>query len=240
MPTAVSTLPPGGSTGLSQFGDRTVNFVCQALRADWGCFYLLDAAAHPFAFRPRGVPQELYLGYIEHDMWRSDALHPRHLKLQDRRRFALLNDPRIDFPPEERRRYWRFLSSFGARYAGEMVFCHQGRAVAGLSLIWRKKSAPPDSVGLGLSVQSYVEFNIGSQCTAPPIAGEWSHSLTPREQEVARLTCCGCTNADIARRLNITLATVKTHLIHVFGKTGVSNRAALVNRILSEALSRQP
>jgi DNA-binding CsgD family transcriptional regulator len=152
--------------------------------------------------------------------------------MRDPRRFAFVDDPRLRFPARELQRYCSFLRAFGVRHAGEMVFRHEGRAVAGLSLIW-KKSALPDSVGLGLSVQSYVEFNIGSLSSTAPVAGESSLGLTPREQEVAQLACRGCTNSDIARRLHIGLATVKTHLIHIFGKIGVSNRAALVSRMLS-------
>ena len=231
----VSALPRRGSTWLSQFGDRTVDFVCESLRAEWGCFYLLDADTNPFAFHPRGIPTEFRLAYIEHGMDRSDPLHPRRLAARDHR-FTLIDDPRLEIPARERRQFWRLLHSFGARDAAEMVFWHQQRPVAGLSLIWRKKSARADSVGLGHSVQSYVEFNIASQWTAVPAQDELrpGFGLTRRERDVAQLACCGCTNAEIARRLNIGLATVKTHLINIFGKTCVTNRAGLVNRMLTE------
>jgi DNA-binding CsgD family transcriptional regulator len=51
--------------------------------------------------------------------------------------------------------------------------------------------------------------------------------------EIVRLVCDGLTNAQIARCLNIGLATVKTHLLHIFEKLGVRTRAALVSRCLS-------
>lgn len=37
-------------------------------------------------------------------------------------------------------------------------------------------------------------------------------SLSERQQEVAALACLGCTNAEIATRLDISLETVKTHI----------------------------
>lgn len=53
-------------------------------------------------------------------------------------------------------------------------------------------------------------------------------TLSPRELEVLRLIARGATNRDIAGKLFITEATVKTHLLHVFAKLGVKDRAAAV------------
>jgi predicted ATPase/class 3 adenylate cyclase/DNA-binding CsgD family transcriptional regulator len=52
-------------------------------------------------------------------------------------------------------------------------------------------------------------------------------SLTPAERDVIRLVAEGLRNADIADRLFVSPATVKTHLAHVFTKLGVSTRAEL-------------
>jgi DNA-binding CsgD family transcriptional regulator len=53
-------------------------------------------------------------------------------------------------------------------------------------------------------------------------------SLTPTEREVVRLVADGLSNPDIADRLFISRATVKTHLAHVFTKLDVISRAPLV------------
>lgn len=58
-----------------------------------------------------------------------------------------------------------------------------------------------------------------------PSAG-WP-SLTPTELDVVALVSEGLTNPQIAERLFMSRATVKTHLSHVFDKLGVSNRAEL-------------
>ncbi|MCU1450529.1 MAG: hypothetical protein JWP02_2699, partial [Acidimicrobiales bacterium] len=52
-------------------------------------------------------------------------------------------------------------------------------------------------------------------------------SLTPTETDVVRLIAEGLTNPDIAARLFVSRATVKTHLVHVFAKLGVATRSEL-------------
>ncbi|GAA4829802.1 response regulator transcription factor [Luteimicrobium xylanilyticum] len=52
--------------------------------------------------------------------------------------------------------------------------------------------------------------------------------LSPRELEVLRLVAAGATNRSAARQLFISEATVKTHLLHLYEKLGVRDRAAAV------------
>jgi DNA-binding NarL/FixJ family response regulator len=60
--------------------------------------------------------------------------------------------------------------------------------------------------------------------------------LSAREVEVLRLVAKGGTNADIGRALHISEATVKTHLLRVFGKLGVSDRTAAVTTAMAHHL----
>jgi DNA-binding CsgD family transcriptional regulator len=52
--------------------------------------------------------------------------------------------------------------------------------------------------------------------------------LTAREIDVAELVGRGATNAEIARSLHVSEATVKTHLLRTFAKVGVRSRTQLV------------
>jgi DNA-binding NarL/FixJ family response regulator len=52
--------------------------------------------------------------------------------------------------------------------------------------------------------------------------------LSQREREVLSLVARGSTNKEAAKKLFISEATVKTHLIHVYAKLGVNDRAAAV------------
>jgi DNA-binding NarL/FixJ family response regulator len=52
--------------------------------------------------------------------------------------------------------------------------------------------------------------------------------LSEREVEVLGLVARGATNREAARQLFISEATVKTHLLHIYAKLGVGDRAAAV------------
>jgi two-component system, NarL family, nitrate/nitrite response regulator NarL len=52
--------------------------------------------------------------------------------------------------------------------------------------------------------------------------------LSAREQEILVLIADGQTAPQIARRLHLSTATVKTHLLHLYEKLGVTERAAAV------------
>ncbi len=54
--------------------------------------------------------------------------------------------------------------------------------------------------------------------------------LTSRELEVLRLLCKGLSNPEIAEKLFIANSTVKSHIHHIFGKFGVSNRPQAIVR----------
>ncbi len=80
------------------------------------------------------------------------------------------------------------------------------------------------------------EFSRLSRDAAPGAPAD-SH-LTDREVEVLRLVARGASNQEIARALHVSQATVKSHLIHIFGKLGVSDRTAAVTVALERGILR--
>jgi DNA-binding NarL/FixJ family response regulator len=63
--------------------------------------------------------------------------------------------------------------------------------------------------------------------------------LSERELEVLQLVSEGASNSEIASRLHISQATVKSHLVHIFGKLGVTDRTAAVTTALQRGILRQ-
>jgi pimeloyl-ACP methyl ester carboxylesterase/DNA-binding CsgD family transcriptional regulator len=60
-----------------------------------------------------------------------------------------------------------------------------------------------------------------------------SAQLSPREAEVLRLVAEGCTNAEVAERLVLSVRTVERHLLNAYRKLGVRGRAEAVAHLLS-------
>ncbi|HEY8306284.1 MAG TPA: response regulator transcription factor [Lapillicoccus sp.] len=84
----------------------------------------------------------------------------------------------------------------------------------------------------------------GQPVLAPSVAGRLigqvrrgpDSALSPREVEILRLVAAGTTNRETARRLLISEATVKTHLLHLYEKLGVNDRAAAVSEAYQRGL----
>lgn len=61
-------------------------------------------------------------------------------------------------------------------------------------------------------------------CGKKAISSKTADTLSEREREVLRAMADGLTNKEIASKLCISSATVKTHVLNIFGKLGVSSR----------------
>lgn len=62
--------------------------------------------------------------------------------------------------------------------------------------------------------------------------------LSPREQDVMLLMAQGLSNQEVAERLVISLATVKTHVRHILQRLGVEDRSQAVIQALHRGLIR--
>jgi DNA-binding NarL/FixJ family response regulator len=100
------------------------------------------------------------------------------------------------------------------------------------------KAAPQEEIIAG--IRSVAR---GEVALAPAIAAklvkrvtEPSITLSPREREVLALVAQGESNPSIARRLFLSEATVKTHLLHVFEKLEVGDRTRAVTRAMELGL----
>jgi DNA-binding NarL/FixJ family response regulator len=89
------------------------------------------------------------------------------------------------------------------------------------------------------AVQRHVVAAVAGADPAAEAGQELPDGLTPREAEVVALIAEGLANPEIAARLFITEATVKSHINHVFGKTGVRDRAQAVTYAYRNGLAPQ-
>jgi DNA-binding NarL/FixJ family response regulator len=73
--------------------------------------------------------------------------------------------------------------------------------------------------------------------TADPSRSDLPDGLTPSEAEVLSLIAAGLSNNEIAERLVVTEATVKSHVNHLFAKIGARDRAQAVTYAYQHGLA---
>lgn len=82
-----------------------------------------------------------------------------------------------------------------------------------------------DHAVLDPAVQRHLVDAIAGESAPRP---SFPDGLTPREAEVLALMAGGLSNAEIAARLTVSEATVKSHVNHLFAKVGARDRAQAV------------
>jgi len=102
------------------------------------------------------------------------------------------------------------------------------------------KDAPPEQLAAGIRTVASGDALLAPSVTRrliegfirrPPVhrvEGDGLGELTPREREVLQLLGQGLSNAEIARELYVSEATVKTHVARVFSKLGLRDRVHAV------------
>jgi len=93
------------------------------------------------------------------------------------------------------------------------------------------KEVKPDAIVEGITRAAAGETVLAPDLAARVLKGMRSPlpKLTDRERDVLRLLATGATNREIARTLFVTEATVKSHLVHIFGKLGVDGRSRAIH-----------
>jgi DNA-binding NarL/FixJ family response regulator len=95
------------------------------------------------------------------------------------------------------------------------------------------------------AVQRHVVAALAEDCAthghaSEPAAPSLPDDLTPREAEVLVLIAEGLTNAQIAERLVVSPTTIKSHINHLFAKTGLRDRAQAVNYAYRTGIATPP
>ena len=116
----------------------------------------------------------------------------------------------------------------------EYSYLSRARAI-GVESFWYKE-------GQRESLMEIMERTMNGESIYPDATTELrlglasSYDFTERELEVLREMTGGDTNQEIAERLHMSVATVKTHILNMLGKTGFRNRTELAVRARESGL----
>ncbi|GLX47934.1 DNA-binding response regulator [Streptomyces hygroscopicus subsp. hygroscopicus] len=111
----------------------------------------------------------------------------------------------------------------------------------GEEIVRAVESVLSGEAGLSPSVQRRLLERLSQAEPQPlPAAPAPPDGLTTRETEVLVLIAEGLSNQEIARRLHVSTATVKTHINNLFAKTGLKDRAQAVRYAYGKGLVRPP
>ncbi|MFB7052005.1 MULTISPECIES: response regulator [Streptomyces] len=102
------------------------------------------------------------------------------------------------------------------------------------------KDAPPEELAAAVRTAA-----AGQSALAPAVALRLmdrmrtpAEALTKRELEVLQLVADGLSNQQISKKLFLSQATVKSHLVHIYAKLGVDSRTSAVAAATSRRLIR--
>lgn len=137
--------------------------------------------------------------------------------------------------------YYRgFMQPNQHRHVTDMFFRRDGDIVAVLTMLRSQAEGPytVEELTCLRKLQPFLEYALNSVYLPKRIqqrrGAQERFGLTDREIDVLELLVAGANNKEIARELALSLATVKTHIRHIFDKAGVSSRTALSARVLGE------
>jgi DNA-binding NarL/FixJ family response regulator len=102
------------------------------------------------------------------------------------------------------------------------------------------KDAPPDELIRGVRAVARGETVLASDVAALLVrrVNAPEPALTEREVQILGLLADGLANKEMARRLLVSEATVKSHLAHIYTKLGVESRAGAVARAIEQRIIR--
>ena len=179
--------------------------------------------------------EEVYQGQYSH----LDPMHPSRFENTD---IAVICSD-IMMPADEWRRsvfYKEFMAPRHFDHDTDVFFRTEGKIIAVLSILRDDALGAfrDEELQLLRSMQPFLEYSLNN-VYLPKRFSERAHfsgkfSFTERELDVVEVVMAGMDIRTMAGELNLSQATIKTHLQHVFEKTGVHSARELISTLFRE------
>ncbi|WP_426139503.1 helix-turn-helix transcriptional regulator [Pseudomonas sp. DWP3-1-2] len=199
----------------------------QVVPASQAAFYCVDRQLQAHDFRLHCMSGEMHRDYL--DNYRQfDPLQPRNCHSSGLA-VVPLGFAMAQQPAHDSRRYRDFLRRYGVVDVVEVVAHRAGQPQAAISLLRTADQGTftTDQLAQLNALQSLLQMAVANMQPCD----DSLNGLTPKERQIALLLRQGASNKQLARELDVGLPTIKTHLINLFRKTGVTSRTELVGTL---------
>ncbi len=204
-----------------QAATRCLLTLSQLIPLSSAVFYRVDARQMPQEYVLHNVAEKTHRQYLDHFLH-----HDPHLPVHFHHRRAAVVSVTPSRVARCRYYYHEFMLPNNVRDMTEIFIRRRQGIVAGICLMRDTLFSDEERRRMS-AILPLVDLVVGD---AMQDEEAFPGLLTRKEREILALVGEGASNKLIARRLEVSLSTVKTHLRHIFGKTGVVNRTELVSR----------
>lgn len=221
--------------------NAAVNALAQLVRPSATVFYWVGADHQPSGFELFGMTEAMHRMYLQ----RYCALDPMHpARFAGHKGSVLTLAGALPEPARGGSVYWRrFLNPHQVVDVMEVLLRDDARPAAAFSLL---RMAPADAFSSDDQQRAQAIQPLLEAALVPALRDQrpmrtYSRAessdtalrptLTHREQQIARLVRNGLSNKEIARDLALAQPTVKTHLLRMFRKLGVSSRTEMIGAL---------
>ena len=215
----------------AHFQHQSLDLINSLLCLSSSGFYLVGADMRHRGVVLHNIDASAERNY-EHNYQELDPLKPALFAATDTR-VACVDEQLPESELLASEYYRKFMAPLNHRHVADMFFRRGRDIIAVLTMLRSAEVGPFSTAELELlrKLQPFLEFTLNNiylpRRYRQRNSMQQQHRLTDRELDVVELIVAGASNKAIARELQLSLATVKTHLQHISHKLGVSSRTGV-------------
>lgn len=222
------------STSWNDFVDNFISALSRVVPLQsFFAYHLESANSAPFfnSYYSKNIPRHSIQCYVT-QMCQFDPINAINSQ-KDHRSFIHLKNEHIPEP------YHHFLKDNQVLDNIELVFKSNNIPCLGISLIRSENETAFSAQEIQIIKSCYdlAQYNSHDYLkakTEPELSSEITKLLTRSERQVLNHILTGKKNQEIADDLFVSLATVKTHIYHIFQKTMVKSKHELILKALKQ------
>jgi DNA-binding CsgD family transcriptional regulator len=222
----------------SDFQQESLKLIDSLMTLKSSAFYLVDPNMRHKGVVTHNLAKEDDKLYQNHYM-HMDPLNPN---LHEKSGETVVHMDSIMSPNfiKQSAYYQDFLKPLNYRYVTDIFFRAEGKIIAVITLLRDQSQGEftDDELSLLRKQQPFLEYTLNTVYMPKRITEratiEERYQLTDRELDVLELVISGASNKGIANELALGVATIKTHLQHIYLKAGVFSRTELLSQVISD------